>query len=110
MKQTIIKILVCIVAIIWITLVIFGGWSVVRSDGTDVKIWEIANELNLEKDAKQRCLDNLTYYESIQSALWFDKPCVMHDERIMELQAEVDAILFKDYQKAGGLVQSRQAQ
>ena len=73
-------------------------------------MWAIANELNQQRDAKQECLDNLTYEESRQSVLWFTKPCVQYDERIMELKAELDSYLVKDYMKPAGLVESRQAQ
>ena len=110
MKQNLFKILVAIVATFAILLIIFGGWSAVRSAGATDEIWTIANELNLQRDLKQECLDNLNYEESRQSALGFTKPCVQYDEKIMELKAELDSYLIKDYMKPAGLAESRQAQ
>ena len=110
MKQNILKIAVCIAVVCVILLIIFGGWSVVRSMSTDDEIWAIANELNWQRTLKQECLDNLTYEESKQSALWFTKPCVQYDEKIMELKSELDSYLIKDYMKPSGLAESRQAQ
>ena len=110
MKQNIFKILVAIVATFAILLIIFGGWSAVRSANTDDEIWTIANELNRKRDLKQECLDNLNYEESRLSALGFTKPCVQYDEKIMELKAELDSYLIKDYMKPAGLLESRQAQ
>lgn len=76
----------------------------------DDQISTLAVELNRQRDLKQECLDNLTYEESRQSALGFTKPCVQYDEKIMELKAELDSYLVKDYMKPAGLVESRQAQ
>jgi len=110
MKQNILKIVLSIVVILIVTFIIFGGVVVVRSAFTHDDLWAIANELNQQRDAKQECLDNLTYEESRQSILWFTKPCVQYDERIMELKAELDSYLVKDYMKPAGLAESRQAQ
>ena len=110
MKQNIFKIVLSIVVICIITLIIFGGVSVVRSATSIDEIWAIANELNWQRTLKQECLDNLTYEETRQSILWFTKPCVQYDERIMELKANLDSYLIKDYMKPAGLAESRQAQ
>lgn len=110
MKQNILKIVLSIVAIIIVVLIIFGGVAVVRSAFSNDDLWAIANELNQQRDAKQECLNNLTYEETRQSVLWFTKPCVQYDERIMELKAELDSYLVKDYMKPAGLAESRQAQ
>ena len=91
-------------------MVVFAGVSLVNSANSNDEIWTIANELNQQRDAKQECLDNLTYEESRQSVLWFTKPCVQYDERIMELKADLDSYLVKDYMKPAGLAESRQAQ
>ena len=110
MKQNIFKIVLSIVVILIVTFIIFGGVVVVRSAFTNDELWAIANELNQQRDAKQECLDNLNYEESRQAALGFTKPCVQYDERIMELKAELDSYLIKDYMKPAGLAESRQAQ
>jgi hypothetical protein len=110
MKQNIFKIVLSIVVILIVTFIIFGGVVVVRSAFTNDDLWAIANELNWQRTLKQKCLDNLTYEESRQSILWFTKPCVQYDERIMELKAELDSYLVKDYMKPAGLAESRQAQ
>jgi len=110
MKQNIFKMVLSIVAILIVVFIIFGGVVVVRSMSTGDEIWAIANELNWQRTLKQECLDNLTYEESKQSALWFTKPCVQYDEKIMELKSELDSYLIKDYMKPSGLAESRQAQ
>ena len=110
MKQNLFKILVAIVVVCIILLIVFGGVSVVRSVNAVDEIWAIANELNHQRDLKQECLDNLNYDESRQAALWFTKPCVQYDEKIMELDARLDEFLIKDYMKPMGLPESRQAQ
>ena len=110
MKQNIVKIVVSIVAVLVILLIIFCGWSVVRSSNVNDEIWAIANELNWQRTLKQECLDNLTYEETRQSLLGFSKPCVQYDERIMELKEELDSYLVKDYMKPAGFQESRQAQ
>ena len=110
MKQNIFKIVLSIVVILIVTLIIFGGVVVVRSVFANDELWAIANELNWQRTLKQECLDNLTYDETRQSLLGFTKPCVQYDERIMELKAELDSYLVKDYMKPAGLAESRQAQ
>lgn len=110
MRRNIFKIVLSIVVILIVAFIIFGGVVVVRSAFTNDELWAIANELNQQRDAKQECLDNLTYEESRQSALGFTKPCVQYDERIMELKAELDSYLVKDYMKPVGLPESREAQ
>ena len=110
MKQDFWKFLVYFVLVCIVIMVVFAGWTLVRSANSNDEIWTIANELNQQRDAKQECLDNLNYEESRQSVLWFTKPCVQYDERIMELKAELDSYLVKDYMKPAGLVESRQAQ
>ena len=90
-----------------IFVAVFVGWTFVRSDTSNDKIGVIANELNLEREAKQECLDSLTYEESRQSLLGYTKPCVQYDERIMELQSELDSYLVKDYMKPSGFHESR---
>ena len=110
MKQNIFKLVLSIVVILIVVFIIFGGVVVVRSAFSNDELWAIANELNQQRDAKQECLDNLTYEESKQSALWFTKPCVQYDEKIMELKSKLDSYLIKDYMKPTGLAESRQAQ
>ena len=110
MKQNIFKIVLSIVAILIVAFIIFGGVAVVRSAFSNDDLWVIANELNCQRTLKQECLDNLTYEETRQSILWFTKPCVQYDERIMELKADLDSYLVKDYMKPAGLAESRQAQ
>lgn len=110
MKQDFWKILVYFVLFCIVAMVVFAGVSLVNSANSNDEIWTIANELNQQRDAKQECLDNLTYEESRQSVLWFTKPCVQYDERIMELKADLDSYLVKDYMKPAGLAESRQAQ
>lgn len=110
MKQNLFKILGYIVVICIISLFVFAGWTLVHSGWVDDQISTLAVELNHQRDLKQECLDNLTYEESRQSALGFTKPCVQYDERIMELKAELDSYLVKDYMKPAGLPESRQAQ
>lgn len=110
MKQNILKIVLSIVVILIVVFIIFGGVAVVRSAFSNDQLCAIANELNQQRDAKQECLNNLTYEETRQSLLGFTKPCVQYDERIMELKAELDSYLVKDYMKPAGLAESRQAQ
>lgn len=93
-----------------ILLLGFAGWTLVRSDDCNTDLAIIVNELNQQRDAKQECLDNLTYEETRQSLLGFTKPCVQFDERIMELKEQMDSYLVKDYMKPVGLNSSRQAQ
>ena len=107
MKQNIFKIVLSIVAILIVAFIIFGGVAVVRSAFNNDDLWAIANELNWQRTLKQECLDNLTYEETRQSLLGFIKPCVQYDERIMELKAELDSYLVKDYMKPAGLAESR---
>ena len=110
MKQNIFKLVLSIVVILIVVFIIFGGVVVVRSAFSNDELWAIANELNQQRDAKQECLDNLTYEETRQSLLGFTKPCVQFDERIMELKEQMDSYLVKDYMKPVGLSSSRQAQ
>ena len=109
------------IIIIWVLLVLFvicmvfsftdvAGWSVVPHEDGTREIGVISNELNWQKDAKLECLNNLTYLESVQSALGYEKYCLEYDENIMALQEELDSVLAKDYETALGLVESRQAQ
>lgn len=93
-----------------ILLLVFAGWTLVRSDNCNNDLAAVANELNSQRDLKQECLDNLTYEETRQALLGFTKPCVQYDERIMELKEQLDSYLVKDYMKPTGLSSSRQAQ
>lgn len=110
MKQNIFKIVLSIVVILIVAFIIFGGVVIVRSALVTDDLWPIVNELNWQRTLKQECLDNLTYEETRQSLLGFTKPCVQYDERIMELKADLDSYLVKDYMKPVGLAESRQAQ
>lgn len=73
-----------------IFVAVFVGWTFVHSEVSNDEIGVIANELNWEREAKQKCFDNLTYEESRQSLLGYTKPCVQYDERIMELKEKLD--------------------
>jgi len=52
-----------------ILFLVFAGWTLVRSDNSTSEVGALANELNQQRDAKQKCLDDLTYYESEQARL-----------------------------------------
>jgi hypothetical protein len=40
--------------------------------------------------SKMKCLDNLTYKQSVEQEKWFTKYCVEYDEQIMVLEAEIE--------------------
>lgn len=105
-----IKTLLYIVIILFILLLFLGGWTVYPHEQDSESIGSISNELTLQKQSYQTCLDNLTYLETVNHALWFTKPCVEFTEKIMELEEKMDNLLYMEYEEAEGLVESRQAQ
>ena len=104
------KTLLYIVIILFILLLFLGGWTVYPHEQDTESIGSISSELNQQKQLYQTCLDNLTYLETVNQALWFTKPCGELTERIMVLEAKMDDLLYMEYEEAEGLIQSRQAQ
>ena len=82
-------------------LLIIGLIGIVLANGIRTKttdIQEVVRELVELKDAKQECLDSLTYQEAIEEYKWISH-CGLTDERIMELKSQLTEFLRNDYER-----------
>ena len=90
MKQKLLKIvwviLVLLVVALWITAIGNSNQVSVNSE----KIAKLSLILNEKQIAKFKCLDELTYKQTIEQEKWLTKYCVEYDEEIMELEEEIE--------------------
>lgn len=90
MKQKLLKIvwviLVLLVVILWITAI--GKWN--QTSINSQKIAKLSLILNEKQIAKFKCLDELTYKQTIEQEKWLTKYCVEYDEEIMKLEEEIE--------------------
>ena len=92
MKQKIIKIIWIILVIIVIIICISTMGTAAAINPNSEKIAELTFQLSELEYSKIKCLDNLTYKESVEQEKWFTKYCVEYDEQIMELENQIEEL------------------
>lgn len=95
-KQLKISIIAVVLLLIWFIALVIADSN--KSDWDSKQIAEYEYQMNELRKQKEQCYDNLNYEESKQSALWFTKPCVQRDEKIMEIREKADKLKAKSYE------------
>jgi len=90
MKQKLLKIIWIIIVLIVIIICISTMGNVSAINPNSEKIAELTFKLSELEFSKMKCLDNLTYKQSVEQEKWFTKYCVEYDEQIMVLEAEIE--------------------
>ena len=90
MKQNLIKIIWIILVLIVVIICISTMGTAAAINPNSEKIAELTFQLSELEYSKIKCLDNLTYKQSVEQEKWFTKYCGEYDEQIMEIQAEIE--------------------
>lgn len=90
MKQKLLKIIWIIIVLIVIIICISTMGNVSAINPNSEKIAELTFKLSELEFSKMKCLDNLTYKQSVEQEKWFTKYCVEYDEQIVVLEAEIE--------------------
>lgn len=106
LKQLLVLSLASAVVISSVVL-IFIGEPELEQPHPQQLIGAIAQERLQLTDQKQNCLDELPYYESLQSSQGKTQLCTERDEKIQQLRTQHTQILDKPYKQALGLHTSR---
>ena len=105
-------ILVTIVAILTllITYTVWANKTLQNETNEAVTIWQLVDEMDSLRDLKAECADNLWIKDSAKFLMWETWYCDSWDAEIIELRKQIENYQKKDYEKAQGLIKSRQAQ
>lgn len=90
MKQKLLKIIWIILVLLVVIICISTMGNVSAINPNSEKIAELTFKLSELEFSKMKCLDNLTYKQSVEQEKWFTKYCVEYDEQIMVLEAEIE--------------------
>ena len=96
MKQKLLKIIWVILVLLVIIVCVSTMGNVSAINPNSEKIAQLSFKLNELESQKYKCLDNLTYKQTVNQIKWFNKYCVEYDEQIMEIQEQIDKLKTRD--------------
>ena len=90
MKQKLLKIIWVILVLLVVILCITAIGNTNQVSANSEKIAKLSLILNEKQIAKFKCLDELTYKQTIEQEKWLTHYCEEYDEEIMQIEEEIE--------------------